>query len=137
MLSRLKQVALDLKLPFGDRQMTYNSRRAQELGKWAEQKGKDDAFHKAVFQAYFARGCNIYDMDTLAGIADSVGLDGDRARAVIVSGAFREAVDRDWALAYKTGITAVPTFVIDGQTLVGAQPYIALKNFILQQQGNP
>jgi predicted DsbA family dithiol-disulfide isomerase len=134
MLSHLKQVALDLRLPFGDRHLTYNSRRAQELGKWAEQKGKGDPFHNAVFRAYFAKNDNIYDMDILATIADSIGLDGNDARAVLDSGTFREAVDRDWAQAYKTGITAVPTFVINGQTLVGAQPYIALKNFILQQQ---
>ena len=137
MLSHLKQVAHELQLPFGDRQMTYNSRRAQELGKWAEQNGKGDAFHHAVFRAYFAEGRNIYDMDTLITIANSVGLDGGRACAVLDSEAFKEAVDRDWAQAYKTGITAVPTFVINGQNLVGAQPYTALKNFIIQQTANP
>ena len=31
----------------------------------------------------------------------------------------REAVDRDWQLSQRMGITAVPTFVIDGQVLVG------------------
>ena len=35
MLTRLRQVARELDLPFGDRTMTYNSRLAQELGKWA------------------------------------------------------------------------------------------------------
>jgi predicted DsbA family dithiol-disulfide isomerase len=113
--------------------MTYNSRRAQELGKWAEQNGKGDAFHHAVFRAYFARGYNIYDMGTLIAIAESVGLDGNDAREVLDSGAFKEAVDRDWSQAYKTGVTAVPTFLFNGQTLVGAQPYAALKNFILRQ----
>ena len=32
-LARLKRVAGELGLPFGDRPMTYNSRLAQELGK--------------------------------------------------------------------------------------------------------
>lgn len=137
MLSHLKQVAQDLQLPFGDRQMTYNSRRAQELGKWAEQNGRGDAFHNAVFRAYFAKGDNIYDMDILAAIAASVGLDGDDARAVLDSQAFKGAVDRDWLQASKTGITAVPSFVFNGQILVGAQPLTALKNFILQQPTNP
>ena len=137
MLSHLKQVAHDLQLPFGDRQMTYNSRRAQELGKWAEQKGKGEGFNNAVFRAYFAKGNNIYDMDTLTTIAHSVGLDRFDARVVLDSGAFKEAVDRDWEQAYKTGITAVPTFVVNGQTLVGAQPYTALKDFILQQPAAP
>ena len=116
--------------------MTYNSRRAQELGKWAEQNGKGDAYHHAVFRAYFAEGLNIYDMGHLVTIADSVGLDGNSARAVLDSEAFKEAVDRDWAQAYKAGITAVPTFEINGQVLVGAQPYTVLKNFIIQQTAN-
>jgi len=133
MLSHLKQAAHDLQLPFGNRQMTYNSRRAQELGKWAEQNGRGDAFHNAVFRAYFAEGRNIYDMSTLIRVAKSAGLDGDGARSVLDSEVFKEAVDRDWAMAYKTGITAVPTFVINGQTLVGAQSYPVLKNFILHQ----
>jgi predicted DsbA family dithiol-disulfide isomerase len=31
------------------RKKTYNSRLAQELGKWAETKGKGDEYHDAVF----------------------------------------------------------------------------------------
>ncbi len=137
MLSHLKQVALDLELPFGDRQMTYNSRRAQELAKWAEQMNQGEAFHGAVFRAYFAEGHNIFDMDTLVNIAMSVGLDAAAAREVLESGAFKEAIDRDWARAYKAGITAVPTFLMGRQSLVGAQPYDILKNFIRQQHATP
>jgi len=137
MLSHLKQVAQELKLPFGNRQMTYNSRRAQELGKWAEQMGKGEVFHAAVFRAYFAETRNIFDMDTLVNIAMSVGLDAAAARKVLESGAFKEAIDCDWARAYKLGITAVPTFLIGGQSLVGAQPYNILKNFIRQQHAIP
>lgn len=132
MLSHLEQVAHRLALPFGARRMTYNSRRAQELGKWAEQMGKGDAFHDAVFRAYFAQGYNIFDMDTLADIVDSIGLDRKAIRDVIDSGAFKAAVDRDWARAYQSGITAVPTFIIGGQTLVGAQPYDVLEKIVRQ-----
>ena len=59
MLARLRQVARELDLPFGERKMTFNSRLAQELGKWAEDQGRGDAFHHAVFLAYFQRGENI------------------------------------------------------------------------------
>jgi predicted DsbA family dithiol-disulfide isomerase len=53
-------------------------------------------------------------------------------RNVLDSGTFKAAVDRDWERAYKSGVTAVPTFVIDRQALVGAQPYNVLKKFIRQ-----
>ena len=132
MLARLKQVAQDLELPFGDRKMTFNSRLAQELGKWAEQMGKGDAFHDAVFRAYFADGRNIADVNILADIAASVGLDTNKARDIIATRLFKEAVDTDWTRAYKSKVTAVPTFVMNGQTLVGAQTFNALANFALE-----
>jgi len=132
MLARLKQVARDQELPFGDRKMTFNSRLAQELGKWAEQMGKGDAFHDGVFRAYFADGHNIADVNILADIATSVGLDAKEAHDMIAARTFKEAVDADWARAFELKVTAVPTFLMNGQTLVGAQTFNALANFILQ-----
>jgi predicted DsbA family dithiol-disulfide isomerase len=132
MLAHLKQVARDLDLPFGDRKMTYNSRLAQELGKWAEKMGKGDAFHDAVFRAYFADGRNIADLNVLTDVAISVGLDPKEANAMLTARIFREAVDSDWNRAHESRVTAVPTFLINGQTLVGAQPFNALANFMLQ-----
>ena len=132
MLARCKQVARDLELPFGDRKMTFNSRLAQELGKWAEKLGKGDAFHDAVFRAYFADGRNIAEVNILADIATSVGLDAKEAHDMIAARTFKEAVDTDWTRAYESRVTAVPTFVMNGQTLVGAQTFNALTDFALQ-----
>jgi predicted DsbA family dithiol-disulfide isomerase len=75
-MEHLKKVAAELRLPWGMRTRTYNSRRAQELGKWAEALGKGDEFHQAVFQAYFVHGRNIADISVLKGIAGTIGLDG-------------------------------------------------------------
>src|SRR5437763_1223454 len=36
-------------LPYGDRKMTYNSRLAQELGKWADTQPGGEAIHDALF----------------------------------------------------------------------------------------
>ncbi len=116
--------------------MTYNSRLAQELGKWAEQTGKGDVFHDAVFRAYFADGRNIADVNILADVATSVGLDAKEAHAVLAARTFKAAVDTDWARAYESRVTAVPTFLLNGQTLVGAQPFNALTNFMLQNKIN-
>jgi predicted DsbA family dithiol-disulfide isomerase len=132
MLAHLEQVARDLELPFGDRKMTYNSRLAQELGKWAEQMGKGDAFHDAVFRAYFADSHNIADANILGDVAASVGLDAEEAHAVLTARTFKEAVDTDWTHAYESRVTAVPTFLMNAQTLAGAQPFNVLTNFMLK-----
>ena len=131
MLARLRQVAGELNLPFGDRKMTFNSRLAQELGKWAEDQGRGDTFHHAVFLAYFERGENIARPPVLLQICSAVGLDPAAAQAVLSQRSYRQAVDRDWQRSRRMGITAVPTFVLNGQRLVGAQSYTALQNMVL------
>jgi predicted DsbA family dithiol-disulfide isomerase len=131
-MARLKKVAIELGLPLGERKKTYNSRLAQELGKWAETKGKGDEFHNAVFRAYFVEDKNIAKSDILAGLAAEVGLPEKEAAEVLKTRAFRETVDSDWALCERLGISAVPTFVLDHQSLVGAQSDEALEQFLLK-----
>ena len=43
-------------LPYGERTMTYNSRLAQELGKWADTQPGGEVLHDAFFRAYFVEG---------------------------------------------------------------------------------
>lgn len=129
-LARLNRVARELNLPFGDRQMTYNSRLAQELGKWAEDQGRGDAFHMAVFLAYFHRGENIALPESLLRICEDVGLNIEAARNVLDRRTHREAVDRDWQHCREMGITVVPTFMVGDRRLVGALPYAALESLL-------
>jgi predicted DsbA family dithiol-disulfide isomerase len=130
MKDRLKKAADDAGLPFGDRKKTFNSRLAQELGKWAESNNKGDPFHHAVFKAFFADGINIAKIPALMDIAASVGLAREESEAVLVKRAFKADVDEDWSLAQKNGITAVPTFVMNNERLVGAQPYDMLERLM-------
>ena len=76
MLNRLKAVAVELGLPFGERSHTYNSRRAQELGKWAEVAGRGEAFHQEVYRAYFVEGKNIARPEVLVELAAGRGTRG-------------------------------------------------------------
>lgn len=134
MLERLKKAAIDLGLPLEKREKIYNSRLAQELGKWAETRGKGDEFHNAVFHSYYAEGKNIAETEILASLAVSAGLDGKAAREVLETRSFKQAVDDDWALSRQWGITAVPTFVIDKDMVVGAQSYETLEGFLLRHK---
>ncbi len=134
MLDRLRRTAEDLGLAFGDRTVIYNSRKAQELGKWAEEKGRGDAFHHAAFHAYFAEGKNIAKMDVLTDLAEAVGLSGEEARRAMEDGRYRAAVDADWNRSRELGVTAVPTFILDGRRLVGAQPYETLEKLLDDNQ---
>jgi len=122
-------------LPYGNRTMTYNSRLAQELGKWADTQPGGEAIHDALFKAYFVDGRNIGDPDVLLDVSRSVGLDEAKAREVIEKRTYKAAVDADWEKSRQYGVTGVPTFVAGGQGVVGAQPYEALEQLILAQRG--
>ncbi len=129
-LMSIKKVAADLGLAFGDHKKVYSSRLAQELRYWAESKNRAEPFNQAVFKAYFADGKNIGKKPVLIDIAVSAGLPEREAEKVIETREFKDVVDTDWAFSRETGILAVPTFVINKNSLVGAQSYEHLKNFM-------
>ena len=131
MMDHLNQVAFKLGLPFGERKKTYNSRLAQELGKFAELKGKGDEFHNAAFRAYFVDGQNIGKTSILVQLAESIHLNGNDAQKVIQDRTYKDAVDLDWKRSYELGVTAVPTFLFNNQRLVGAQNFETLEKLLL------
>ena len=130
MYDRMKLLMDEEGLPYGRRSHTYNSRLAQELGTWADTQPGGGAIHDALNKAFFVEGLNIGDADVLVKIAESAGLPGDAARAVIEERSFQAAVDADWARSREYGVTGVPTFVAAGTGVVGAQPYEILERLV-------
>ena len=125
-------------LPYNaERNMSYNSRLAQELSKWAEGKGKADEIHDALFRAYFVDVKNIGKTDVLAKIAEENGLPADEATDVLLSRKFKDAVDDDWRRCAAVGINAVPTFLAGKYLMVGAQPYEELERLIQHVMKSP
>ena len=123
-------------LPYGKRTHSYNSRLAQELGKWADTQPGGEAIHDALYRAYFVDARNIGDPEILVEIAQAAGLSGDEARAVLNERRFKDAVDADWAKSHAYGVTGVPTFVAARYGVVGAQPYEVLEQ-LLDKAGAP
>lgn len=132
MYARMKRLMDAEGLPYGRRTHTYNSRLAQELGKWADTQPGGEAIHDALYRAYFVDARNIGDLDVLVDVAQSVRLPGDAAREVLTERRFKDAVDADWAKSRAYGVTGVPTFVAAGQGVVGAQPYDVLERFLTE-----
>ncbi len=130
MYQRMKGLMDAEGLPYGRRTHTYNSRLAQELGKWADTQPGGEALHDALYRAYFVEARNIGDPEILVEIAQSVGLPADEARAVLAERRFKDMVDADWAKSHAYGVTGVPTFVAARYGVVGAQPYEALAQLL-------
>jgi predicted DsbA family dithiol-disulfide isomerase len=130
MKKRLKAAAANAGLLYTGPKLASNSRLAQEMGKWADSQGKGDMFHLAVFTSYFVEEKNIGDAKVLVKIAEQVGLSGVEAGEVVEKRTFQKAVDQDWARSREQFVTAVPTFMMGTQRLVGAQSYDELKRFV-------
>jgi predicted DsbA family dithiol-disulfide isomerase len=125
-------------LPYNvERNMSYNSRLAQELSKWAETKGKADEIHDALFRAYFVDVKNIGKAEVLAEIAAENDLPAAEATDVLLSRKYKEAVDEDWRRCGALGVNAVPTFLAGRYLMVGAQPYSELQRLIEHVMNNP
>jgi predicted DsbA family dithiol-disulfide isomerase len=117
-------------LPYGKRTHSYNSRLAQELGKWADTVPDGDKLHDALYRAYFVDARNIGDVEVLIDVVETAGLDPVAAREVIETRRFKDAVDADWAKSAQYGVTGVPTFVAERRGVVGAQPYEVLEQLM-------
>jgi predicted DsbA family dithiol-disulfide isomerase len=103
-----------------------NTRQAHEIGFLAEEKGLDDAYHRAVFSAYFAQARNIGDAEVLAEIGAEVGMSREEVLEVLRTGRYRAEVDHATSKAFERGIRSVPNFIFSsGKGFSGAQPYEA------------
>ena len=137
MFERMKGLMDAEGLPYSQRTHTYNSRLAQELGLWADTQPGGEAIHDALYRAYFVDSRNIGEVEVLVDVAQSVGLSGEAARAVLAERSFKDAVDADWDKSRQSGVTGVPTFVAGGHGVVGAQPYEALEQLLNQAGARP
>ncbi len=128
--ARLEQAAAEVGLPFGKRDKTYSSTLALELSKWAESRGKGEQIHDAVFRAYFVDGSNISDIFVLIELGVGLGFSEKEVADVLVSRAFKEAVELDWSRSRNMRIKVAPTMVFNEKKLVGAQKYGKMERFI-------
>jgi predicted DsbA family dithiol-disulfide isomerase len=133
--ARMKKLMDAEGLPFHPQDRTYNSRLAQELGKWGG--AQAPRLHDALYRAHFAEGKDIYRTGRLLDIAREQGLDPAEAERVLADRTYRDAVDQDWARARELGVTGVPTFVTGEARVVGAQPYEVLEALVRSAGARP
>lgn len=107
------------------RRHVWNTFDAHRLLHWAglEGQAQQRALKHALLVAYFGDGENVSDHDTLARLAESSGLDGARARAILASDEYADAVRERERHYTGSGISAVPSVILNNRHLVqGGQP---------------
>lgn len=76
-----------------------------------------------------------FDRDELLAYADELGLDLDRFASDLDSPLLRGAVERDLSDGQARGVRATPTFLLNGQPVMGAQPASVFDEAILYLAG--
>ncbi|WP_119155135.1 DsbA family oxidoreductase [Caldimonas tepidiphila] len=95
---------------------------AWEGYQFAREHGRGHAYNDRVLRAFFQEDRDIGDIEVLAQLAGEIGLDADAFRQALAERRYRDAHQRALGQAREMGVTAVPTFVIEGQQFAGVQP---------------
>lgn len=107
-----------------DQMKPTNTFDAHRLTQYAKSVGKDKDLSEKLFYSYYTDSKLISDHDTLADIAESVGMNREESMAILRdSSKYADDVRSDEATANQLGITGAPFFVIDRKYAIsGAQP---------------
>ena len=128
-LAKMAREQYDLELNRGP--MGIHSRAALIGAKYAEAEGKGTQYRDAVFRAYWQRANNISEVEVLAEIAQSIGLDRGDFLVALNDEQYNAQVEADVEQAYYYGLTGVPALIFGERYLVsGAQPYEVLRQVV-------
>ena len=116
---------LGFSFDFNARSRTWNTFDAHRLLHWAaaEAPERQLPLKRALLVANFSEGRDISDHAVLAEVAAGVGLDAQRASAVLAGGEFADAVRDAEKFFQGLGISSVPAVIVERKHLIsGGQP---------------
>ncbi len=123
MFHHLRDMAAPYGITFADSARISNSRMSLEASEFAKERGRFSQFHSALFRAYFSQAMDIGNIEVLAQTGLEAGLDRDTLVQALQSGKFRPRIETMRNEASRLGVTAAPTFIVEGKDrIVGAQP---------------
>ncbi|WP_241001090.1 DsbA family protein [Pseudomonas syringae] len=89
-----------------------HSRKALQAAAFARAHGGFEAFHRAVFQAFFEQGQDIGDTQVLLQVAAMAGLDAQALQEALIQEHYCASVLADEGLADTLGLRAVPALLL-------------------------
>ncbi len=120
---RIRWVFKDFPIPAHE-----GAKTAAEAAHCAEEQGKFWEYQDMVFNSQEKP-----DVDTLKEYAQSLGLDVERFEHCLESGRYESQIAEDMQAGRKVGISATPTFIINGRMISGALSFDDFKERIDQE----
>jgi len=129
----LRQRGAEVGFSFGERPRIWNTFDAHRLLHWAGIEGRQRELKHALLAAYHTQARNPGSPEVLLAVCAEVGLDVERARAILVSDEYAAEVRERERYWQSLGIHAVPSVVIDDRHLIqGGQPPEAFERALRQ-----
>jgi predicted DsbA family dithiol-disulfide isomerase len=120
---------------FAEDGIMINSFDCHRLLTWAKQEGKQTELKLALFDAHFTDNKRLNDSAQLLAVVEKVGLDVERASAILDSDEFSQQVRDEQTQMHQLGISSVPTFIINQKYAInGGQPADVFKQALQQIQ---
>jgi predicted DsbA family dithiol-disulfide isomerase len=113
---------------------TFNLHRVVQ---YANDQGGGFEFFSDVQDGFFAGSLNPFAPDVLAGVAETVGLDGQRVREILASNEYADRVRADRREGVKLGATGVPFVVLDRRVAAQGAQKVAGYAQLLEQVAGP
>ena len=131
--ARIREHGAAVGFSFGPRTHVWNTFDAHRMLHWAGLEGRALDLKRALLRAYHGEGRNPAAPEVLVELADAVGLDPTRAKAIVESREFETEVrsrERHWV---EQGVSGVPFVLVnDTYAIEGAQPPEAFEQAFLQ-----
>jgi 2-hydroxychromene-2-carboxylate isomerase len=96
-----------------------NTLKAMRAAVWADEQGAGKEFARAAFRAAFVHGCDLGDVEVIAEVGGSVGLDAKDLEAALGEESVKGGLKRATAGAITVGVRGVPTLRIGAQVFYG------------------
>ncbi len=137
--ARASKTVEQVMLAYGDKvniefkHMPFNSgsKKAAEASECAREQERFWEYHHVLFDNKRSLG-----VKSLKKYAEQLNLDTEQFNNCLDSGKKKAIVQQDLEEAVKRGVEGTPTFFVNGNKLVGAQPFEALKALIDIELGN-
>ena len=114
--------SLGFHFDYFDQMRMVNTFRAHQLLHWADEQGVQTPLKLALFAAFFSQRQDVNEQSVLIAAAESAGLDGTEAAAVLADARYAQAVREEQQFWRDQDVYAVPTFYFQKQYQVpGAQ----------------
>ncbi len=81
------------------------------------------AYHDKLYESQAGENQGAFSKENLKKFAEEIGLDTKTFNECLDSGKYTSLIEEDTQAAQSFGVQSTPTFLVNGQPVIGAQPF--------------